>query len=84
MKASIARHFRIYALIFAGMLLGAGLTGTALAVQGRMLAARDHLNAAYAQLNLATADKGGHRVKAMGLVQQAINEVNMGISAGAK
>ena len=29
--------------------------------------------------NEATADKGGHRIKAMNLLRQAINEINAGV-----
>ena len=34
------------------------------------------------ELNQAEHDKGGHRENAVGLVQQAINQVNLGIAAG--
>jgi hypothetical protein len=37
------------------------------------------LNSAKTQLKGATADKGGHRVKAISLVEQAITEVQAGI-----
>ncbi len=30
--------------------------------------------------NNATTDKGGHRVKAMNLLQQALNEINAGMA----
>jgi len=49
-----------------------------------MLNARADLYAANRQLQLAIADKGGHRVNAMNLVEQAIGEVNAGIAAGAE
>lgn len=68
----------LFALVFAGV--GAGI---AIAAQPHMTAARANLNAAYYQLTVATPDKAGHRVQAMSLVRQAINQVNMGISAGA-
>ena len=35
---------------------------------------------AKSELQRATADKGGHRVKAIGLVNSAIAEVNAGIA----
>jgi hypothetical protein len=44
-----------------------------------MQAALDHLRAAKQQLDVADADKGGHRVKAIRLVGDAIVEVEMGI-----
>jgi hypothetical protein len=40
------------------------------------------LNNAKDNLNRATADKGGHRVKALGYVNDAIGEVKKGIDAG--
>ena len=45
------------------------------------------LNALYTaknQLNMAQADKGGHRVNAINLVNQAIGETRAGIAAGAR
>ena len=50
--------------------------------QPHMQAALDALNSALNNLNQAEADKGGHRAKAIDLVNQAINEVNLGIQAG--
>ena len=61
-------------------LLGAG---TAYAVQTHMLNARDDLNNALNELQLAVPDKGGHRVNAINLVQQVIDQVNQGIQFGA-
>jgi hypothetical protein len=62
-------------------LLGAG---TAYAVQTHMLNARDDLNNALNELQVAVPDKGGHRVNAINLVQQAIDQVNQGIQFGAQ
>ena len=62
-------------------LLGAG---TAYAVQTHMLNARDDLNNALNELQLAVPDKGGHRVNAINLVQQASDQVNQGIQFGAQ
>ncbi len=50
--------------------------------QPHMQAALDHLKSARKNLDKANADKGGHRAKAIALVNQAIDEVNLGISAG--
>lgn len=44
-----------------------------------MEAARADLQKAKTELNLAMRDKGGHRAKAVGLVNQAIGQVNAGI-----
>jgi len=40
------------------------------------------LQQAVNELNQAEHDKGGHRENAVGLAQQAINQVNQGIVAG--
>jgi hypothetical protein len=44
--------------------------------------ALDAMNVAQNQLQIAAPDKGGHRVNAINLVQQAIDETNLGIQAG--
>ncbi len=48
--------------------------------QPHMRAALGSLQSARSQLQNATADKGGHRAKAIGLVNAAIDEVNKGIA----
>lgn len=58
--------------------------GRALADQPHMDAALDALKAARRELNAATADKGGHRAKAIDLVKEAISEVEKGIEWGKK
>jgi hypothetical protein len=47
--------------------------------QPKMRAALDSLRAAKASLDEATPDKGGHRVKAIQLTKQAIDQVEAGI-----
>ncbi len=47
--------------------------------QPRMQAALALLQKAESELKAATADKGGHRVKAIALTQQAISETKAGI-----
>jgi uncharacterized iron-regulated protein len=49
--------------------------------QPHMQAALAHLTDARNDLVNATADKGGHRAKALDLVNKAIAEVNLGIAA---
>jgi hypothetical protein len=44
-----------------------------------MHSALDHLRAARTALDAATADKGGHRAKALVLTNQAIDQVQAGI-----
>lgn len=48
--------------------------------QPRMRAALESLRNARSQLLAATADKGGHRARALNLVDQAINETQAGIA----
>ena len=51
--------------------------------QPHMRAALEALRNARSELNAATADKGGHRARALDLVNAAIDEVQRGIDAGA-
>ena len=53
-----------------------------MAEQPHMENARDYLQQAQKELQQARANKGGHRVTALDLCSQAINEVNRGIKAG--
>jgi hypothetical protein len=72
------------------MLIGAGVAMVASFAAGFALAAQPHMQAALkalrnskVDLEAALPDKAGHRVKAIGLVDQAIAEVQAGIAAGA-
>ena len=47
--------------------------------QPHMQAAMNHLTAARDELTAAEANKGGHRERAIELVNNAINEVQLGI-----
>jgi hypothetical protein len=58
---------------------GEAVVHTAGAEQPNMVAARDHLMQARASLDKAEANKGGHRERAIGLVDQALAQVNEGI-----
>jgi hypothetical protein len=53
-------------------------------VQGHMLNALSDLNVARDELSQASHDKGGHRVQAIGLINQAIEEVNAGVAVGER
>jgi len=71
---------------FAVVLAVAGLAfagGLAIAAQPKMEAALHALQNARGDLDRAEHDKGGHRVKALQLIDQAIEEVRLGIKAGA-
>jgi hypothetical protein len=48
-------------------------------MQPQMQAARRNLVEARQNLSRATADKGGHRVRALRLIDQALSEVDAGI-----
>ena len=58
-------------------------TSTADAAQPHMSKALNDLQAALNQLQAALPDKGGHRVKAMALVRDAIDETTKGMAVGA-
>ncbi len=49
--------------------------------QPHMQSALDHLNAARIELEAAISTKGGHRERAIELVDQAIHEVEMGMES---
>ncbi|CCD87370.1 conserved protein of unknown function [Bradyrhizobium sp. ORS 285] len=68
--------------------LGAALTvgigiGYALGAQPHMTATVTLLQSARAELAQATPNKGGHRERALGLIDQAITEVRAGIAFAA-
>ena len=56
------------------------MAGLAAGDQPFMRAARADLNTAKSELQKAIPDKGGHRVKALQLVNQAIAQVNAGMA----
>jgi len=56
------------------------IAGQLSAAQPQMQSALRHLRSAKADLNRATNDKGGHRAKALELVNGAIAEVERGIA----
>ena len=77
----------IVALGAAGAAVAMGATAlvttTADAAQPHMNRALSDLQAALNQLQVAIPDKGGHRVKAIALVKEAIDETSAGMAAGA-
>jgi hypothetical protein len=73
---------RELAILAASAAMAAGLLGastSAEAYQGNMERALSALFSALASLRESTPDKGGHRVKAINLIQQAITETQNGI-----
>jgi hypothetical protein len=53
------------------------------AYQGKMEQALAELHGALRELRHATSDKGGHKGRAIGLIKQAIDEVQAGIDYAA-
>lgn len=66
------------ACLLIGAIAGASI---AYAAQPNMVNALNSLRAARAELVRATANKGGHRERAIGLIDQAIGETEAGIAA---
>ena len=75
---TIRRFFTALALMV--VLATAFVAGRASADQPHMQAALEHLRAAKVELDAATPDKGGHRVKALALTKDAIVQVEAGIA----
>ena len=72
--------------VAAGMVVAGGLgfgVGTVEAQQPHMQNALGYLTSAQSELQVAEANKGGHRVNALNLVNQAITQVQAGIAVGA-
>jgi len=74
-----SRRAMILVLGCAMALCGGYLIGRAAVPQPHMHAALQHLQAAKSDLQTAETDKGGHRAKAIQLVNDAIGEVEAGI-----
>jgi hypothetical protein len=73
---------KLNALVLTGTLAAGIFVGQAMAAQPHMVAALDALRTARSELPSALANKGGHRVKAIASIDQAIEETNAGIAAG--
>ena len=75
------KHLKTTALVGALTLAlaSAFLAGEATARQPHMQAALNHLEVARDQLQIATPNKGGHRVEALRLTNAAIEEVKAGM-----
>ncbi len=67
----------------AAAVLTADLTTEAGAAQPNMQEALRALNAALRSLERAPPNKGGHKLRAMSLIEQAIHEVRAGIAYAA-
>ena len=71
-------------VLLALVLMGGFVAGRASAAQPHMNSALEHLRLARHELDAALADKGGHRAKAITLVNDAIAEVEAGIDVGRR
>ncbi|KGF71740.1 hypothetical protein DO97_15780 [Neosynechococcus sphagnicola sy1] len=72
----------LLSLLIGSLAVGSFVAGRATADQPRMRNALSFLQQAKAELSAATGNKGGHRVKAIDLVNQAITQVRYGIQDG--
>ncbi|MBV9647969.1 MAG: hypothetical protein JO043_10935 [Candidatus Eremiobacteraeota bacterium] len=79
MKTTL-RRIGLPALFLSGALVGGTLTGIVSAAQPHMQSALSYLYDARQQLQVALADKGGHRDRAINLVNSAISEVRSGMA----
>ncbi len=77
-KRLIVYVFLVLAVLSLGYLTGCATTG-----QPHMQAALDQLRAARSELETASSDKGGHRARAIEIVDQALGEVQAGIEFAA-
>ncbi len=78
---SIRRFLRsgsVLAILVVGVFFMSFLASCA-SGQPHMQSALDHLVAARHELQSATADKGGHRVRAIALIDEAVTEVERGL-----
>jgi hypothetical protein len=75
MPRSIVRSLLVVTLLAIGF-----IAGHLSAAQPHMNAALKQLRAAKSSLNKASADKGGHRNRALELVDQAIDQVERGMA----
>jgi len=72
---------RILALAVIAVLL-MGAVGICIADEPHMRAALEHLREARQQLEKAVPDKGGHREKAIELIDRAMEQIKKGIEVG--
>jgi hypothetical protein len=71
--------FALAAVLAASLGRSMLVTDASADVQPKMREALNHLRAAESALQSASHDKGGHRVKAIELTRNAINQVEAGI-----
>lgn len=72
----------VKAALLAGLVAGGYVIGCATAAQPHMINALNALQTARAELEVAAPNKAGHREIAIQRVDEAINQVRLGIAAG--
>ena len=77
------RDSLVKAIVILAVAGGAFAAGLAYAAQPHMEAALNALLTAQTELKVAEHNKGGHRAKALDLVDRAIQQVRLGLAAGA-
>ncbi|HLI66115.1 MAG TPA: hypothetical protein VKU90_07095 [Caulobacteraceae bacterium] len=82
MTTKMKSRLVLVAACAAAFAAGAGCTGMAAVGQPHMQNALAALQTARSELQVAERNKGGHRANALGLVNQAITEVEAGIAVG--
>jgi len=75
---------RLMIVLVIGILIGGAIGSWAAINQPHMKAALEALKSAKTELEMAEHNKGGHRVKALELVEKAIVQTKKGIEAGEK
>jgi hypothetical protein len=75
---------RIIIVLIIGFFFGATVGSWAAIHQPHMMAALEALQKAKVELEAGEHNKGGHRVKALEIVQRAIEQTRKGIAAGER
>ena len=76
-----SRSGMVKALLVAGLVGGGYVIGVATAAQPHMVNALNALQTARSELGMAEHDKGGHLPIAIERIDQAINQVHLGMAA---
>jgi len=81
-RVALPRRPRVVKVVLlAGLIAGGYFAGRATAAQPHMVSALNALQTARAELGMAERDKGGHLPIAIERVDQAINQVRLGMAA---
>ena len=75
---------RVVIALVIGLLVGSAVGSWAAIHQPHMIAALEALKKAKMELEVAEHNKGGHRVKAIEHVNQALEQTRLGIEEGEK